>query len=201
MPQVLDFNFKDHYAMENQRVKLVPLNVEHIEPLTKISNDPVIWRYLLEDGAAPEALKQYVMEALEERRYAKSYPFAVYDKHTQCYAGTTRLYEVNPVFRHLKVGHTWYGKAFRGTGINAACKKLLFHFVFEQLNFVRIGFGVHGDNVPSLRALRKMGIQQEGQLRDFFPGSGEKDRVDLVLLSLLKKEFTVPCPHFKWIPA
>ena len=103
-------------------------------------------------------------------------------------AGMTRLYNISNELGNLKIGHTWYGKAFQGTGLNKNCKYLLFEFLFDQLLFHRIGFGANAKNDISIRAMKSVGAQVEGHLRAFIPKkSGE--RTDIVLLSILKNEW------------
>jgi RimJ/RimL family protein N-acetyltransferase len=51
------------------------------------------------------------------------------------YAGSTRFYDINLEFKTLLLGFTWYGKQFRGTGLNKHCKYLLLQFAFELLEW------------------------------------------------------------------
>jgi len=89
----------------------------------------------------------------------------------------------------VKIGHTWIGKEFQGTGLNKACKYLLFEFLFEKLGFERIGFGASALNVRSIKAMESVGCTIEGKLRDFLPIKDANERVNIVLLSILKKEW------------
>jgi len=53
----------------------------------------------------------------------------------------------------------------------------------------RIGFGVHGENLRSVAALKKVGCKQEGVLRSFLPTINDESRTDLLLFSVLKNEW------------
>lgn len=183
------FDFNKKYILEDELVKLSPLKLEHIEDLQSISNENSIWTYFLENGKGRENLITYVQSAIENRKTGREYPFIVFDKRTNRYAGMTRLYEWNEDLKTVKLGHTWYGVDFQGTGLNKHCKYLLFEFAFEELEAVRIGFGVHGENIRSLRALASVGCKKEGVLRDFLPKLSGQGRTDLVLLSILRKEW------------
>ena len=101
----------------------------------------------------------------------------------------TRLYEWSETLKTIKLGHTWYGTKFQGTGINKHCKYLLFEFIFEHLAVARVGFGVHAENLRSLGALKSVGVTKEGVLRDYLPGLSGEGRSDLILLSLLREEW------------
>ena len=183
------FDFKKDYIVENELVKLSPLAWEHIDDLQSISNEDGIWTYFLENGKGRENLMRYLQSAIEHRKAGREYPFIVFDKRTHQCAGMTRLYEWNEDLKTIKLGHTWYGTCFQGTGLNKHCKYLLFEFVFEELKAIRIGFGVHGENIRSLRALASVGCKKEGVLRGFLPKIDGQGRTDLVLLSILRKEW------------
>ena len=101
----------------------------------------------------------------------------------------TRIYEVNNEFRNVKIGHTWLGKQFQGTGLNKSCKFLLFEFLFETINMERIGFGASSRNKKSINALRSVGCKIEGELRSYLPLKDSNERVNIVLLSILKKDW------------
>ncbi len=185
---MLDFS-KD-YVLENEVVRVSPLHLEHIKQLSEQSDDPDIWTYLLEKGRNTEQLQAYVSQALENRKVAKEYPFVVYDKVKKQYAGTTRLYDYSNQLNVIKMGHTWYGKDFRGTGVNKHCKYLVLEFIFEKLQIERVGFGVHAENKVSIAAMKSIGGTKEGILRNFIPSVEGDGRTDIVLFSILKDEWT-----------
>ncbi len=185
--EILDFS-KD-YTLENNRVRLSPLQLMHLNALVSIANDKDVWTYFLENGLGFNNLKSYVQSAILKRINQDEYPFIIFDKQTHQYAGMTRLYDFNPELATIKIGHTWYGKQFWGTGLNKHCKFLLFQFCFESLEVARIGFGVHGENLRSIYALKNIGCQQEGRLRSFLKKVEGIGRTDLLLFSLLKEEW------------
>lgn len=183
------FDFTQKYVLENERVKLRPLTMDDHKALVNIANDAEIWYYLFDQADTSASLLQYLSHAITGRNRLKSYPFTVYDKVKKQVAGLTRLYEYNEEFKTIKLGHTWYGKDFRGTYLNTNCKYLIFQFIFDNLGLERIGFGVHSENIRSLKALRKLGCKDEGKLESFMPGVNNTNRVDIVLLRVLKDEW------------
>lgn len=189
MSKEAKLDFTAVYVLEDDFVKLVPLTEAHILPLSKISNDPEIWKYFFEKGNTIETLTEYVFTALKNKKSGKEYPFAVYDKRKEEFAGTTRLYEYSAILKTIKLGHTWYGKSFRGTGLNKHCKKLLFEFAFERLAMERIGFGAYSDNQVSVAAMRSVGCSKEGVLRNMFPSIHGEGRTDAILMSILKEDW------------
>ena len=180
------FDFAKEYVFENEVVKISPLVILHIEKLKSISQDEEIWTYFLEKGMGDEYFSNYCMTAIHNRAHGKEYPFVIFDKRVNSYAGMTRLYDFHPELGVIKMGHTWIGKDFWGTNLNKHCKFLLCEFIFEELDLERIGFGVHGQNLRSIQALSSIGCDQEGVLRNFLPSIYDTQRVDLFLFSLLK---------------
>ena len=182
-------DFSKNYILENDYVRLEPLTYKHFEELLLICEDFEIWKYLLEKGSNKNQLQAYVSEAIDNRTARKEYPFAVYDKLKKAYAGTTRFYDYSQDIQVIKLGHTWYGKNFRGTQVNKNCKYLLLRFGFENVHLERIGFGIHSENKISINALKSIGCQKEGVLRNFIPSVDKTGRSNIVLMSILKKEW------------
>lgn len=187
------FDFSKEYVLENDVVCLRPMEMKHLEMLLAISNDDNIWKYLFANGKEKAQLETYMQTAIHNRKLEKEYPFIIFDKIKNQVAGTTRLYELNQKWKTLKMGHTWLGEKFRGTGVNKQCKYLLLEFVFEKLKMERVGFGVHAENVTSIKALESLGCQQEGALRSFLPKVDEEGRADLLLFSMLRNEWINEC--------
>lgn len=167
----------------------MPLQKEHVEGLMPLARDPNIWTYFLEKGCNIQQLTNYIQNALNSRAAKKEYPFVVFDKRNNKIAGTTRFYEFNQEIKTIKLGHTWYGTEFQGTGINKHCKYLLFEFAFEKLGVERIGFGSYITNLRSIAAMESVGCKKEGILRNMFPAIVGEGRTDAILLSILKNEW------------
>ena len=183
------FNFSQDYILEDEVICLLPLRISHVHELAKISADEDIWTYFFEKGFHLHELTDYVKAAEYQRKSGKEYPFVVYDKINQKYVGCTRMYDIMLNLKTIKIGHTWYGKDYRGKGINKRCKYLLFEFAFEQLAMERIGFGAYRDNEVSIAAMKSVGCSVEGILRNAFPSRDGKGRADGVILSILKAEW------------
>jgi len=102
--------------------------------------------------------------------------------------GMTRLYGVEPEFKRLEIGYTWYVPAVWGTVYNKECKLLLLQYSFEVLGFNRVGFRVAHQNIRSQRAVVKIGGVKEGVLRkNGIRGDGSS--ADTVLFSIIDEEW------------
>ncbi|MEL7340596.1 MAG: GNAT family protein, partial [Bacteroidota bacterium] len=165
---MVHFDYQQSYPLENEIVQLLPLRAEYEAPLRDLAKEPELWTFFEEGGHDEQAFSQYFNHALDHRREGSQYPYAVFDKRSHQFAGMIRLYQYSAESLNIKVGHTWYGAAFRGTGLNKHCKYLLFQFIFEQLGLQRIGLVAHQDNIISLSAMKSVGSQEEGRLRSFF---------------------------------
>lgn len=185
----MQLNFFKDYVLEDSYVKICPLEEEHVLDLEQLSRDADIWTYFLEKGQGGGAFHSYISNAFQQKQARKEYPFVIFDKEKDCIAGMTRFYEYSPVLQSIKLGHSWYGKDFRGTGINKHCKYLLFQFAFEELYLERIGFGAYASNHVSIAAMKSVGCTQEGVLRNLFPSLTGIGRTDCVLYSILREEW------------
>lgn len=182
------FDFNRAYILENDRVALFPLEQDHLKDLSQFAiNEPEIWNYSLTSGAGIENLTRYIELALEDRKAGKSYPFIVWDKRANKFAGSTRFYDVQPAHQTTQLGYTWYGKEFQGTGLNKNCKFLLLEFAFEHLNVERVEFRADAKNARSIAAMKSIGCIEEGILRSNCQGLTE--RRDSIVLSILKSEW------------
>lgn len=185
----LNFNKEAAYTLEDSSVLLRPLQLADVPNLLTISvNEPETWDYSSKSAAGEEALKAYITEALAARDAGTEYPFIVYDKTTQAYAGSTRFYDIQVKNDALQLGYTWYGKDFRGTGLNKHCKFLLLQFAFETLGAERVEFRADNRNQRSIAAMKSIGCTVEGVIRNHMP-LDDGTRRDSIILSILKDEW------------
>ncbi len=188
MPSQIDT--QKNYTLENDCVLLRPLAANDCSNLLLFSmHEPEIWKYSLLQAAGEENLKTYIRTALEARSAGREYPFIVFDKRTQEYAGSTRFYDIIPAYQSLQLGYTWYGKKFQGTGLNKHCKYLLLQFAFEELGMLRVEFRADNQNARSIAAMKSIGCVEEGVLRSNMPKYNSDTRRDSIVLSILKHEW------------
>ncbi len=184
------FDCAKNYILEDERVLLRPLQQEDFINLLPFAlMEPDTWKYSLVTAAGEEGLKNYMDIAFVEKEKEKEYPFIVFDKRTNEYAGSTRFYDINIPFKTLQLGYTWYGKKFQGTGLNRHCKSLLLAFAFEQIGMERVEFRADNDNARSIAAMKSIGCKVDGVLRKNMPTRDEDKRRDSIVLSILKDEW------------
>ena len=183
------FDLSKEYILEDNCVLLRPLTLEDCGNLRYFSlNEPEIWTYSSQKAAGEEHLKKYIDFAVQARAAGNEYPFIVFDKRTQSYAGSTRYYDIQLQHLTLQLGFTWYGKAFQGTGLNKHCKFLLLQFAFEKMGMERVEFRADLNNARSIAAMKSIGCTVEGVLRSHSI-KADGSRRDSIVLSILKAEW------------
>jgi RimJ/RimL family protein N-acetyltransferase len=185
----MSIDFSKDYILENDNVLLHPLRISDYENLLEFSEtEPELWKFSLVSAAGSKGLKEYLKIALEGRSQKNEYPFIVFDKGKNRYAGSTRFYDINIEFQTLQLGYTWYGKNFQGTGLNKNCKYLLLEFAFDQLQMVRVEFRADNNNDRSIAAMKSIGCKVDGILRSNMP-KRDGGRRDSIVLSILRHEW------------
>lgn len=185
--QLIDFN--SEYILENEVVRLTPLKFEDFKVLSVFAiNEPTLWEYSLQPANGLENMKPYIDKALKDKKDKKSYPFLVFDKRTNEYAGSTRFYDYQEQYSTIQLGYTWYGKAFQGTGLNKNCKHLMLSFAFDTLGLERVEFRADNNNKRSIAAMKSLGCTVEGVLRQNCAAPNGSRR-DSIVLSILKNEW------------
>lgn len=186
----MSLDLSSNTILEDETVLLRPLLESDVENLLEISmNEPETWEYSLIRANGKENLEKYIQIALNAKANGTEFPFIVFDKKSAKYAGSTRFYDINMQFKTLQLGYTWYGKAFRGTGLNKHCKFLLLQFAFETLEMERVEFRADNTNERSIAAMKSIGCKVEGVLRNHMPTLGSDARRDSIILSILRTEW------------
>jgi N-acetyltransferase len=183
------FDFAENYPLENDRVRMRPLELGDKEWMAEYSiNEPEIWHFNAYGADGEEKLEEYIANAVLQREQAKEYPFVVFDKRVGRYVGSTRFYAIFPHLESIEIGYTWYATSSQGTGLNKNCKQLLLTFAFETLNVERVAFAANSKNTRSIAAMKSIGCIEEGVMRSSgLDANG--DRMDVMRLSILKNEW------------
>jgi N-acetyltransferase len=181
--------FQQQPVLENERVLLRAIREDDFDNLLPFSlNEPEIWSYGLVTAAGKENLKKYIDTAVKNLNDKKEYPFIVFDKQANKYAGSTRFYDIQQPWLTTQLGYTWYGKDFQRSGLNRHCKLLLLTYVFEKWGMERLEFRADANNAKSIAAMKAIGCVEEGILRNHMP-TATGSRRDSIILSILKTEW------------
>lgn len=184
------FDCAENYILEDERVLLRPLQqADFINLLPFSLNEPELWKYSLVGAEGEEGLQNYLNITFKAKDQGKEYPFIVFDKRTNEYAGSTRFYDIQNDLDTVQLGYTWYGKKFQGTGLNKHCKFLLLSFAFERMGVERFELTADNNNAKSIAAMKSIGCKVDGILRSNMPTREPGKRRDSIVLSILKDEW------------
>jgi|SRR5579871_1188104 len=181
--------FPQNISLEDERVLLRPLQENDIEFLLPFAlNEPETWYYSLISPAGEDGMKKYISTTIKQREAQIEYPFIVFDKKTNTYAGSTRFYDIQLNNLTTQLGYTWYGKEFRRSGLNRHCKLLMLTYAFEEWGMERVEFRADARNEKSVNAMKAIGCVVEGVLRSHsrIEAGGRRDSI---ILSILKNEW------------
>ena len=181
--------FEKAPVLEDERVQLRLLTEADFDNLLTFSlHEPEIWKFGLVTAAGEANLKNYLAMAVQHWRDKKEYPFIVFDKKQNQYAGSTRFYDIQQPYLTTQLGYTWYGKAFQRTGLNRHCKWLLLSFAFDTWGMERVEFRADANNARSIAAMKAIGCVEEGILRNQMP-TASGGRRNSIILSILRNEW------------
>ncbi|MDD9272291.1 GNAT family N-acetyltransferase [Paenibacillus sp. GCM10023248] len=173
--------------LEGTQVVLLPMQESHISGLAEAAADPAIWSYMT-PLPHRSAVEQFVRQALDEQQAGLGLPYSVYDKHTDTFVGSTRLFDYSAANRHAEIGHTWYNPRVWHSRVNTECKYLLLRHSFEQLELLRVQLKTDLRNERSQTAIARLGAHKEGVLRQHRVLHDGYVR-DTVMFSILDREW------------
>ena len=157
--------FDQQIIVEDELVKLEPLEEKHYELLLPVALHKELWLFTGAKVNSANDFRRYFDTALNEKQNKRSYPFAYFNKQTQEYAGSTRYANIDLPNKKVEIGWTWLHPNLQGTGFNKHCKFLLLSYGFDKLQLNRIELKTSLLNLKSQKAMLKIGAVKEGILR------------------------------------
>ena len=181
--------FPGNIILEDERAILRPLQQDDLQWLLPFAlHEPELWIYSMNSPAGKSGMENYIQSTIDQRNRCNEYPFIIFDKEKQRYAGSTRFYDIQLSNQTTQLGYTWYGKEFQRSGLNRHCKMLLLTYAFETWDMERVEFRADATNQRSIEAMKSIGCVVEGILRSQGP-SARGGRRDSIVLSILKEEW------------
>lgn len=156
-------------VLEDERVRLEPLDFKHAGDLFLAGNDEELWRLTWRKNPMSSlvATQRYIGEAMYGTETAPGgIPFAVIDKASDAAIGGTRCFDISQTDRKLEIGWTWLARRYWRTHVNTSCKYLLLQYAFETAGVVRVQFKADAENDRSRGALERLGAVYEGTQRN-----------------------------------
>jgi RimJ/RimL family protein N-acetyltransferase len=173
-------------VLENAFVRLDPLEEHHREPLREAGNDPDLWRF------ANVNLDNTDFDAWMDHRLAEiakgDATWAVFDKASNSYAGSTSYLAHVPAHKRVEIGWTWYARRVWAGAVNPSCKRMLLAHGFETLGFNRIELKADARNIRSCKAMERFGAKFEGVHRSHMVRPDGRLR-DTAWFSVIREEW------------
>ena len=160
------FRFSDRLELEDNRAFIRPLEESDFDYLLPICLEfPDLIKFSPAHFGSKEALQQYFDTAFRMKVSEQRYPFIIFDKENEQYAGSTSFGNISNKDVRLEIGWTWIARNLQRTGLNRHCKFLMLQHAFEDLGTQRVEFRTDGRNTASRTAMEKIGAKYEGTLR------------------------------------
>ena len=182
IPTILNTTF------ENDDVQLRRINLNDKTGFERIAYDPDSWTYMVSTVEDEPSLRSFLERAIADSLVGTRVVFAIIDKRSGYFAGTTAFGNLAPADKRLEIGWSWLGAPYRGTRVNRAAKRLLLGYAFDELGCERVEFKTDVLNTRARAGLKAIGATEEGVMRSFnFMPSGR--RRDAIYYSILKAEW------------
>lgn len=144
--------------LENDLIRLIPLEEQHFEELYNVASDPLIWeQHPIKDRYKKEIFKPFFDAAINSKS-----SFLILDKKSAEPVGTTRFYDYKPENSNIAIGFTFIGRKFWGGAYNQSTKKLLIDYAFKKVNAIL--FHVGSENIRSQKAVLKLGATKINEI-------------------------------------
>ncbi len=153
-------------ALENEIVKLKPLELNDLSGILEAASYPEIWSHMSTTIEKMVDVHNFVENALLMRHNKTEFPFVIVDKKTGEIIGSTRFMDIDDTHQRVEIGTTWLTPVYWRTAINTNCKYLLLQYCFETLHLQRVQIKTDHENIQSQKAIERIGATKEGILRN-----------------------------------
>jgi N-acetyltransferase len=175
-------------TLRGTHIRLEPMRPEHAAALLEAGRAPEIWEWMPARPVTPQAMDAWLARASRAEEQGREYPFVVIRMTDGRVIGSTRYLEVQEDDRTLEIGWTWYAPTAWGGVVNPEAKYLLMRHAFEDWRAIRVALKTDVKNVHSQAAIKKLGAQFEGTLRNqrIRPDGSYRDTV---IFSIIESEW------------
>ncbi len=161
--------------LENELVKLEPVQETDFERLYSVASDPAIW----EQHPSPDRYKREVFQKFFDAAIESGSAYLIIDKISGQVIGSTRFYEYDKANKSIAIGYTFLAKKYWGGIYNPSIKKLMLDYIFQWVDKVYFHVGV--SNIRSQTAVLRLGARLQEMV--MFDHYGEKVEHHLYVLN------------------
>ena len=137
--------------LQNELVKLIPLEEKDFETLYQVASDPLVWEQHPNKLRYQREIFQNYFEGAIQSKGA----FFICDAKTNEPIGSSRFYDYDEVDNSVIIGYTFIGRNFWGKEYNKSLKKLMLDYVFQYVD--KVYFHIGAQNIRSQKAIEKNG--------------------------------------------
>jgi RimJ/RimL family protein N-acetyltransferase len=165
-------NFNLQPTLQNEFVKIQPLQQSDFETLYSIASDPLIW----EQHPNPDRYKRPVFETFFKGAMESGAAFLVFDLQSGKAIGSSRYYDIDPIKKSVAIGYTFLARDHWGSVFNRALKTVMLNHAFTYFDNVILHIGAN--NIRSQKATEKLGAKKIAEIEmEYY---GEANRLNFV---------------------
>lgn len=162
-------------TLENELVRLIPLQETDFEVLFEVASDPLLW----EQHPNKDRYQREVFQIFFEGAMLSKGAFKIIDKITGKTIGSTRFYDLNTREKSVLIGYTFYERAYWGSTYNPQVKKLMLNYAFQYLE--KVYFHIGSQNIRSQKAIARLGARKVREINIAYHGEPEKLNFEYVI--------------------
>ncbi len=161
-------------TLENELVRIRPLESKDLEPLYKVAKDPKIWEQHPDNRYLRKEFENFFAESIESKG-----GLTILDKVTNKIIGSSRFKEVEGFKNGIEIGWTFLSRSYWGGEYNKTVKDLMIDHAFKYVDNIIFYVGIN--NVRSQKAVEKLnGKKNEKSILGKLPKSSP-DNITFVI--------------------
>jgi RimJ/RimL family protein N-acetyltransferase len=162
-------------TLENEFVRLLPLQVSDFEELYEVASDSLIW----EQHPNKDRYKREVFQNFFDGALLSGGAFKIIDLITGNCIGSTRFYDLDIENKSILIGYTFYDRNYWGSTYNPKVKKLMLDYSFQHLE--KVFFHIGAQNIRSQKAIERLGATKVREINIAYHGEPEKLNFEYVI--------------------
>lgn len=175
-------------TLESPRVRLEPLNENHLPGLAEAIRDGELWELGVTSVPRPEQLAAFLEAADAAFEAGRELAFATIDRCSGRIVGSTRFRNIEAAHRRVEIGFTFIGRSWQRSHVNTEAKLLMLTHAFEQWQVNRVELLTDRLNQASRTAIARLGAREEGMLRSHMVMRDGRIR-DSMIFSIIASEW------------
>ncbi|HXC07131.1 MAG TPA: GNAT family N-acetyltransferase [Bacteroidia bacterium] len=173
-------NFELQPHLENNLIRIQPLQESDFEGLYAVAADPLLW----EQHPNPDRYRRDVFQTFFKGAMESGGAFLAFDAKTNQPIGSSRYSDLNEAARTVCIGYTFIARSHWGGKYNPALKTLMLDHAFRFVDAVI--FKIGACNIRSQTAIERLGARKTGEaLIEYFGEAGKPN----FIYEIKKKEW------------